>query len=197
MKINATGEIKKDVENICISGEHNPEPSLLNNRKYREQGLLVHQAPWWTGLRSSKSAPVIPQMLRLPGKYPLCRILLQSRFEHCYEALVSNEVLSRKDDILVFSAKSCSFKTDASKLTRKIRHENTLNLSTVYRSVVMNQQCRLQTVGAHVEYNSVFQTLMSPASHPVILPPGIACKSSPHKWTSEEHPLLRMTVPQS
>ena len=133
MKINATGEIKKDVENICISGEHNPEPSLLNNRKYREQGLLVHQAPWWTGLRSSRSASVL-QFLRLPG---------------------------------------------------------------LYRSVVMNQQYRLQTVGAHVEYNSVFQTLMSPASHPVILPPGIECKSSPHKWTSEAHPLLRMTVPQS
>ena len=41
----------------------------------------------------------------------------QMDYEYCYEALESNEVLSREDDILVFSAKGCSFETYASKLT--------------------------------------------------------------------------------
>ena len=49
----------------------------------------------------------------------------------------SNEVSSREDNILVFSAKGRSFETSASKLTRKIRHETTLNLNMVagYKNV--------------------------------------------------------------
>ena len=60
-----------------------------------------------------------------------CWDLLKWSYYHCYGALVSNKVLRREDDIPVFSAKGCSFETDAPKLSSKIRCETTLNLSTV------------------------------------------------------------------
>ena len=65
--------------------------------------------------------------------------------------VVSNEVLRREDDILVFSAKGCSFETDAPKLSSKIRRETTLNLSTVKGSP--------PNVGSFVDETPLWQNL--------------------------------------
>ena len=56
----------------------------------------------------------------------ICTHRLYSSFKngyHCFAASVSNEILRREDNILVFSAKGCSFETDASKLVPVFKAE--------------------------------------------------------------------------